>query len=76
MKFSKWQILSLITILLWLPKQGLLGKPSLKNIIIISVDTLRADHLGCYGYPLETSPAIDRLAKDGILILVGNVIKP
>lgn len=38
-----------------------------RNVIIISVDTLRADHLGCYGYPLNTSPAIDALAEDGVL---------
>jgi len=42
------------------------GKPNLKNIIIISVDTLRADHLGCYGYPLQISPNIDNLAVDSI----------
>ncbi|MCP4214110.1 MAG: sulfatase-like hydrolase/transferase, partial [bacterium] len=42
-------------------------KPTPKNIILISVDTLRADHLGCYGYPLNTSPNIDALAGDGVL---------
>lgn len=36
------------------------------NVIIISVDTLRADHLGCYGYPRNLSPAIDSLSRDGI----------
>lgn len=41
--------------------------PDLKNIIIISVDTLRADHLGCYGYPVNTSPAVDAFARDGVL---------
>lgn len=41
--------------------------PTPKNIIIISVDTLRADHLGCYGYPLNTSPAVDAFARDGVL---------
>jgi len=35
-----------------------------RNIILISVDTLRADHLGCYGYDRETSPNIDSLATD------------
>jgi arylsulfatase A-like enzyme len=35
------------------------------NIILISVDTLRADHLGCYGYTRDTSPHIDALAADG-----------
>lgn len=43
------------------------AKPDLKNIIIISVDTLRADHLGCYGYPLNTSPTIDTFSRDGVL---------
>lgn len=37
------------------------------NVVIISIDTLRADHLGCYGYYRDTSPNIDKLAKDGIL---------
>lgn len=37
------------------------------NVILISVDTLRADHLGCYGYDRETSPNIDSLAKNSVL---------
>jgi arylsulfatase A-like enzyme len=37
------------------------------NIILIAVDTLRADHLGCYGYPMATSPRIDALASEGTL---------
>jgi len=36
------------------------------NVIIIAVDTLRADHLGCYGYPRSTSPNIDDFAQDGV----------
>jgi arylsulfatase A-like enzyme len=32
------------------------------NVLLLVVDTLRADHLGTYGYPLETSPVIDRFA--------------
>jgi arylsulfatase A-like enzyme len=37
------------------------------NILLIVVDTLRADHLGCYGYARPTSPNIDRLAAQGTL---------
>jgi len=37
------------------------------NVILIAIDTLRADHLGCYGYNKQTSPHIDRLARDSIL---------
>ena len=37
------------------------------NVLFISVDTLRADHLGIYGYVRDTSPNIDELAQEGIL---------
>lgn len=37
------------------------------NILIYMVDTLRADHLGCYGYDRPTSPSIDRFALDATL---------
>ncbi len=37
------------------------------NIILISIDTLRADHLGCYGYQRPTSPTLDKLASQGLL---------
>lgn len=36
------------------------------NVILISLDTLRADHLGAYGYFRNTSPNIDKIAKDSI----------
>ena len=35
------------------------------DVILIVVDTLRADHLGCYGYDLDTSPHIDVFAAGG-----------
>ena len=37
------------------------------NLVLIDIDTLRADHLGCYGYFRNTSPNLDRLAKEGVL---------
>ncbi|HZR81642.1 MAG TPA: sulfatase [Candidatus Binatia bacterium] len=41
------------------------GRPP--NVLLYVIDTLRADHLGCYGYPLATSPHIDALAREGVL---------
>ncbi len=38
-----------------------------RHILLISVDTLRADHLGAYGHPLELTPEIDALAAEGVL---------
>ncbi len=39
------------------------------NILLLTIDCLRADHLGCYGYSRDTSPNIDRLASKGALFL-------
>jgi choline-sulfatase len=41
------------------------------NLLLVTLDTVRADHLGCYGYARPTSPAIDRLAAEGALFLNG-----
>ena len=40
--------------------------PAGSNILLITVDTLRADHLSSYGYVRPTSPVIDRLAAEGV----------
>jgi arylsulfatase A-like enzyme len=40
---------------------------NLLNVVIIAIDTLRPDHLGCYGYERATSPNIDDLAASGTL---------
>ena len=37
-----------------------------RNVVLVTLDTLRADHLGCYGYPRETSPVLDRMAAGGV----------
>ena len=36
------------------------------NILFIDIDTLRPDHMGCYGYNRNTTPNMDRIAKEGI----------
>lgn len=41
------------------------GKPADLNVVLITVDTLRADHLGCYGYQKIKTPNIDALAAEG-----------
>jgi arylsulfatase A-like enzyme len=43
---------------------GVTARP---NVILLSLDTLRADHLGCYGYGRSTSPEIDRFAAGATL---------
>jgi arylsulfatase A-like enzyme len=40
-------------------------RPGAPNVVLVSIDTLRADHVHCYGYPRETTPVIDGLAREG-----------
>lgn len=47
------------------PRDTSSGAPNKPNVLIISLDTLRADHLSCYGNEHRTSPRIDALAAAG-----------
>jgi arylsulfatase A-like enzyme len=40
------------------------GEAPPPNVLVVSIDTLRADRLGCYGYARPTTPALDRLARE------------
>jgi arylsulfatase A-like enzyme len=56
----------------WEQERGALASlppplPGSPNILVIVVDTLRADHLSCYGYKRLTSPHIDQVAREGAL---------
>ena len=48
-------------------KTKLAGRYRGKNLIVIVIDTLRADRLGCYGYPRPTSPRLDEFSSRGLL---------
>lgn len=37
------------------------------NVVLVTFDTTRADHLGCYGYAAARTPTVDRLAAEGVL---------
>ena len=39
----------------------------IRNVILVSLDTCRADHLSCYGFERKTTPNIDAIAAEGIL---------
>jgi len=57
---------------LWLQERIAVTKlpaasPGSPNILLIVIDTLRADHLSSYGYGRPTSPKIDRIAREGVL---------
>lgn len=46
--------------------RGRLGAPR-PNIVLMTLDTTRADHLSCYGYSRPTSPSLERLARESVL---------
>lgn len=41
--------------------------PERPDIVLVTIDTLRADHCSAYGYPVPTTPVLDALAKRGVL---------
>ena len=42
-------------------------RPAIRNVLLISIDTLRADHVSAYGFPRPTTPHIDAVAREGVL---------
>ncbi len=59
---------------LWLLVRADISTDKPRNVLLISIDTCRADYLSCYGYRSKTTPNIDAVAAEGIL--VENVIAP
>jgi arylsulfatase A-like enzyme/tetratricopeptide (TPR) repeat protein len=46
------------------------------NVVLVTLDTVRADHLGCYGHPRSTSPNVDALAGRGVLFSQAATVAP
>lgn len=68
MRFSRCSV-ALLGISVLAPVALGASKPSTSrptNVVVITIDTLRADHLGCYGYKKIHTPNIDALAADGV----------
>lgn len=63
---KKALIMIVLPLLLWGCGERSTNK-KLPNIILLTIDTLRADHLHCYGYEYETSPHLDRFAAQSTL---------
>ncbi len=60
-------LLFAVMLILLLPGCGKKGETSRPDILLITIDTLRRGHLGCYGYPRETSPFIDSIAEKALV---------
>ena len=67
-KKKLWIILPLLLaagVFFFLLRKG--GTAAAWNVLIITMDTTRADHIGAYGYPAALTPNLDRLARQGVL---------
>lgn len=72
MKTNRKQKLSIILLVFSVIIGGIFflhysNRPKQFNVLLITIDALRPDHLGCYGYRRNTSPNIDTIAKEGIM---------
>jgi arylsulfatase A-like enzyme/Tfp pilus assembly protein PilF len=52
---------------IWLAGRQGVSATGIRHVVLISLDTTRADHLSCYGYERKTTPNIDALAEQGYL---------
>ena len=70
---------ALLVAVLWARSKGPAapahGDPPL-SLLLVTIDTLRADHLGCYGDGDASTPAIDRLAAEGVLFEQASTCVP
>ena len=69
--------LVVLGVVLWLrngPIPSGAARAPIRNVVLISLDTTRADHLGCYGHTGSTTPNIDAVAAEGVLF--ENVVAP
>src|SRR4249920_4073746 len=57
----------------WLIGRASVGRPS---VLLVSIDTLRADHVGSYGYRAAATPVIDALAARGLRFEQAETVTP
>jgi len=71
-------VVSATWIVLWRPRwtRGLLPERPPRNVLVISLDTLRADHVGCYGYTPAATPRLDGLARSGWRFTQATTVVP
>jgi arylsulfatase A-like enzyme len=57
-----------IAVVVSLPRRLPAPRPGNPNILLVTIDTLRADHASCCGYARPTMPRLERLAAEGTLL--------
>jgi arylsulfatase A-like enzyme len=70
------RLVPLLLILLWLPVAPPVPAARFPNVLLVTVDTLRADRLSSYGYSRQTSPNLDRLFARGVRFAQARTVEP
>jgi len=55
---------------------ALLSQPAPPNVLLVTIDTVRADRIGAYGYARASTPVLDRLARDGVRFMDATTQAP
>ena len=66
MKVARVLLLSFFAVLPAVARQREPAPAARRDVFLITIDTLRADHVHCYGYASGQTPGLDQLAKDGV----------
>lgn len=61
---------------LWEPAEVFGGRAPIRKVVLVTIDTLRADHLSSYGFAKKTTPRLDAFAEDGMLFERATVPAP
>jgi arylsulfatase len=75
-RLSRWGLRPLLAVLALVAGLAACGTSEPPSIVLVVIDTVRADHLTPYGYERDTSPHIERLARSGTLFLQGVAASP
>ncbi len=72
--FGAFAVLSAVVAVIWIFQFLSPSPKNIRNVLLISIDTCRADYLSCYGYPRQTTSNIDAFASESTVF--ENVISP
>lgn len=66
-----WQLCGLMLLIVvagvWFFHSAAGSSKGIRHVLFISIDTCRADYLGCYGYQHQITPNVDRIAGQGVI---------
>jgi len=68
-KFILFETAALFLLALSLKASGGAKPSDVRHVLLITLDTTRADHIGCYGYAMARTPHLDGLAGQGVQFL-------